>query len=185
MFANLITGGAFLAIAMFVFMMSEMIRNARLRARAIADLDIGKAQSESSSKRHAPSGFRRAMAGVIPQFGSEVEKIEKDLKRAGYYRPWALIDYLSSRNSLIVMVLIGFFHSGRIGSSRIETRSDTARSWSHHGNAGLRSATSHAGFPGKISRGSNSARLTRCVGHRPYVSFGRLVFERFVRPSFH
>ncbi|MDG2388682.1 MAG: type II secretion system F family protein [Planctomycetaceae bacterium] len=110
MFANLITAGAFLVIALFVFMMSEAFRNARLRARALADLDLGKTEGGgSSAKRHAPSAFRRAMAGVIPQFGSEVEKIEKDLKLAGYYRPWALVDYLSSRNSLIVMVLIGFF----------------------------------------------------------------------------
>jgi len=52
MFANLITGGAFLAIAMFVFMMSEMTRNARLRARALpiwtlAKLKVSPLQSDT------------------------------------------------------------------------------------------------------------------------------------------
>lgn len=105
MFLNLITIGAFLAVSLLAFMISEWIRSGKLRAQAISDLDTSKM---TAKKAQAPGAFRRAMAGAIPQFGGEIERIEKDLKRAGYYRPWALIDYLSSRNAMVVMSLFAF-----------------------------------------------------------------------------
>jgi len=48
----------------------------------------------------------RALAGVIPQTAEVIAKIELDLKRAGYYRSTALVEYLATRNLLVVLVLI-------------------------------------------------------------------------------
>ncbi|MBD3672508.1 MAG: type II secretion system F family protein [Planctomycetaceae bacterium] len=105
MFLNLVAVGTFLIISLTVFLISEAIRNSKRRARSISDLNL----SDDHPKRPlAPSAFQRAMAGALPQSAKEIAKIEKDLKRAGYYRPWALIDYLSTRNTLVTMILVGF-----------------------------------------------------------------------------
>ncbi len=102
MFLNLITAGTFLAVTLLAFLLAEWFRSGKLRAQALSDLD------QPSHRRSAPGTFRRALAGSIPQSSREVERIEKDLKRAGYYRPWALIDYLSTRNALVVVSLFVF-----------------------------------------------------------------------------
>ena len=105
MFLNLVSVGTFLLISLMVCLLSAAFRSSRRRARSISDLNL----SESHPKRSvAPGPLVRAMAGAIPQSDKEVRKIEIDLKRAGYYRPWALIDYLSTRNTMVVMILIGF-----------------------------------------------------------------------------
>jgi tight adherence protein C len=50
--------------------------------------------------------WRRALAGLLPQSTSQAAALERDLKRAGYYRATAAVDFLAQRNSLVALALI-------------------------------------------------------------------------------
>jgi len=62
---------------------------------------------ESRSRQSRSGPMRRAFAGLLPQSAAEIESIEQDLLRAGYYAGDALVEYLATRNALIVLVLMG------------------------------------------------------------------------------
>jgi len=95
MFLDVATGAAFLVICLLVYLISDYIRKGRRRAGGIVEV---------TDRSAGP--YSRAMAKIVPQLGSEVDKIDRDLKRAGYYGKSALIEYMASRNTLIVLVLI-------------------------------------------------------------------------------
>jgi len=103
-FSDIVTIGAFLVICLLVFLLGETLGGGRRRALLLA-----KSGEENESRRKKPStigAFTRAMAGAVPQLSSEVDRIERDLKRAGYYKPTALIEYMATRNTLIVLTII-------------------------------------------------------------------------------
>ena len=105
MFINLVTVGTFLAIGLVVFLLGEMLSGGRRRSRAVGDAYADHVYGQSSARPKA-GVFSRAMSGTIPQMSSEIERIERDLKRAGYYAPTALVEYLATRNALIWLVVI-------------------------------------------------------------------------------
>ncbi|QDT42258.1 Bacterial type II secretion system protein F domain protein [Gimesia alba] len=105
MFVDFVSIATFLLVCFVFFLIGDAIA-AGHRSNQKKRLDL----SDQSSKNYATSKvgmFSRAMAGVVPQSDDEIKKIELDLKRAGYYRSTALVEYLATRNLLIVLVLIG------------------------------------------------------------------------------
>jgi len=104
MFINIVTLGAFAVICLIVFLVGETIGGGRRSRRFISD--PGDSPDNPAANKIAPSAFATALARVIPQSPSEIENIERDLKRAGYYRPTAMVDYMSTRNGLLVGILI-------------------------------------------------------------------------------
>jgi tight adherence protein C len=97
---NVITVWVFLAGAAVLFGLLMALQAVQHRTRNLVEF-------ESRSRRSKAGAFRRALAGLVPQSDREIESIEQDLMRAGYYAGDALVDYLASRNTLIAMVLIG------------------------------------------------------------------------------
>lgn len=104
MLIDIVTVGAFFVICAMVFLAAEALGGGRRKARALANANAG---SESARGTGAKAGLlARALSGAVPQLSSEVESIDRDLRRAGYYKPTAIIEYLATRNALIVFVLI-------------------------------------------------------------------------------
>lgn len=95
MFLDIVTAAVFLVFCLATYLISEYVRKGRRRADGLV---------KETDRSAGP--YARAMAKVVPQLGSEVDKIERDLKRAGYYGKSALVEYMASRNTLIVAVLI-------------------------------------------------------------------------------
>jgi len=105
MFINVVTVGAFVLICLFVFLVAEMFGG---RRRTVGLIGLGHEEGGDAGRGQRPTAgvFTRALAGAIPQAAGEMEKIERDLARAGYYQPTAMVDYMATRNALIVMILI-------------------------------------------------------------------------------
>lgn len=103
MFLELVTIGTFLVICLLVFLIGDTINGGRRTARSVADAQAGPRDDETSVNA---TEFKRALAGIIPQSSAEVDKIDRDLKRAGYYRSTALLEYMATRNLLIVAIAI-------------------------------------------------------------------------------
>ncbi|QDV50365.1 type II secretion system F family protein [Gimesia fumaroli] len=105
MFVDIVSIATFLLVCLVFFLIGDAIA-AGHRAGRKKRLDL----SDPGAKNYSTSKvgvFSRAIAGVVPQTDEEIKKIELDLKRAGYYRSTALVEYLATRNLLIVLVLIG------------------------------------------------------------------------------
>ena len=102
MFIDLVSIATFFLVCFVFFLIGDAI--------AAGHRSSHKKKLDQSSKRNTTSKvgvFSRSMSGVVPQTEDEIKKIELDLKRAGYYRSTALVEYLATRNFLIVLVLIG------------------------------------------------------------------------------
>lgn len=105
MFVDIVSIATFLLVCFVFFLIGDAIAAGHRSGRK-KRLNL----SDPSSNNYSTSKvgvFSRAMAGVVPQTDDEIKKIELDLKRAGYYRSTALVEYLATRNLLIVLVLIG------------------------------------------------------------------------------
>ncbi len=85
---------------MAVYVLGISVVGARRRVRNIHDVD-----QQFRSRR--PGWFRRALADVIPQPGREVESLEQDLKRAGYYGKSAVVEFRAARNFIVLGLLLG------------------------------------------------------------------------------
>ncbi|REJ92947.1 MAG: type II secretion system F family protein [Planctomycetota bacterium] len=96
---NIITAASFAGIVIVVLLFGLTIVGARKRVRNIADV-------ESKIGRQRPSRFRVALAGAIPQSEKEQKSLEQDLKRAGFYGPNAIIEFLATRNFIVVGVIV-------------------------------------------------------------------------------
>ena len=96
---NIITAASFAGIVVVVLLFGLTIVNARKRVRNIADV-------ESRIGRQRPSRFRIALAGAIPLSEKEQKNLEQDLKRAGFYGPNAIVEFLATRNFVTVGVII-------------------------------------------------------------------------------
>jgi tight adherence protein C len=105
MFINIVTVGTFAVLCLLVFLFGEKIGTVRRSRRFGTETLIG---DTASSERRRPvlGSFTTALAAVVPQSANEIQRIERDLKRAGYYRSTALVEYLATRNALIVGILI-------------------------------------------------------------------------------
>ena len=99
MWVDIITVAAFCAITLVSLVFGLSVVRARKRVRNIADVTT----REKSSR---PSNFRRALAGAVPQFAGEVDSLEQDLRRAGFYGPYSLIEFLSARNFVVIGLMI-------------------------------------------------------------------------------
>ncbi|MCA9014218.1 MAG: type II secretion system F family protein [Planctomycetaceae bacterium] len=105
MFVDIVTIATFLLVCFVFFLIGDAIAAGHRSGRK-KGLNLNEQGSKSYSNSKV-GVFSRAMAGVVPQTDEEIKKIELDLKRAGYYRSTALVEYLATRNLLIVLVLIG------------------------------------------------------------------------------
>ncbi|HWL07545.1 MAG TPA: type II secretion system F family protein [Planctomicrobium sp.] len=94
-----ITVISFAVTFLTVYLAGMTMIRARSRVRNIADV-------HARSKTKRPGSFRRSLAGAIPMFPGEQDALEQDLRRAGYYSPYAAIEYLAARNLIVVMILI-------------------------------------------------------------------------------
>ncbi len=99
MWLDIITVAAFLATFITVMMLGLTAVRARQRVRNIADVSARTAISR-------PGRFRRSMAGAIPLFSGEVDSLEQDLRRAGYYSSSALVEFLFARNFVTLGTLL-------------------------------------------------------------------------------
>lgn len=107
---------AFAAGFLAVYVLGISVVNARQRVRNIHDVD-----RQFRSRR--PGWFRRALADVIPQPGREIESLEQDLKRAGFYGRSASIEFRATRNFVVLALLI----SGLALAVSLEPGSDLPR----------------------------------------------------------
>lgn len=90
---------AFIITFLTVYLSGATLIRARSRVRNIDDV-------HQRTKTTRPGWFRRSLAGAIPMFPGEQEALEQDLRRAGYYSPYAGIEYLAARNLIVVMILV-------------------------------------------------------------------------------
>lgn len=100
LFNDTVTLGSFVVLSLTVYLVGTLFARARQRAQKLSDLSLYSLRK--------PAWFQQAMAGALPQLGSEQETLDKDLKRAGYYGPFALVEYLATRNTLVVTSVILF-----------------------------------------------------------------------------
>lgn len=99
MFLELATVGTFVLLSLLAYLVGETL----LRSRAAARLTTRSGAAKSTRK----SGrLKRALAGLVPQFQGEVDSIQRDLMRAGYYGSTAFVDYMATRNVLIVAIAV-------------------------------------------------------------------------------
>ena len=104
MFIEIVTVATFLLVCFVIFLIGDAISAGHRTGRnKNSKFDERGVNYYKTSKVGV---FSRALAGVIPQSSQEISKIELDLKRAGYYRSTALVEYLATRNMLVVLVLI-------------------------------------------------------------------------------
>ncbi len=89
----------FAGLVIAVYMLGMAIINARRRVHNINDVE-----RQLSSKRNGT--IRRWLADAIPQPQGELERLEQDLKRAGFYGSNAVIEFRSIRNLLVLVVII-------------------------------------------------------------------------------
>jgi tight adherence protein C len=80
---------------LLVFVYGMSIVRSRQRVRNVADLNVRSAFSR-------PSRWRMHLAGAIPMPEAEVDALSQDLKRAGFYGGNAVIEFLSTRNILVL-----------------------------------------------------------------------------------
>jgi tight adherence protein C len=83
-----------------VYVLGISVVNARRRVRNIHDV-------ERQFRAPRPGWFRRALADVIPQPAREIESLEQDLKRAGFYGKNTVIEFRATRNFVLVLVIVG------------------------------------------------------------------------------
>lgn len=94
-----LTAISFAVTFLTVYLAGMTVLRARARVRNIADV-------HARTRLVRPGMFRRSLAGAIPMFPGEADTLDQDLRRAGYYSPYALIEYLAARNLIVVMMLV-------------------------------------------------------------------------------
>lgn len=99
MWIDTLTVTAFLATFFTALVCGLTAVRARQRVRNIAEVDV-------RQKSPRPGALQRSLAGAMPLLSGEVEALEQDLRRAGFYSPYALIEYLSARNFIVISLLL-------------------------------------------------------------------------------
>ena len=95
---NMLTVIAYFATALVVYLFGITVVRSRQRVRNIADLD-------KRVRVGRPSRWRVHLAGAVPLPDTEYDSLVQDLKRAGFYGSNAVIEYLSTRNFLVLGTL--------------------------------------------------------------------------------
>ncbi|MFN0195141.1 MAG: type II secretion system F family protein [Planctomycetaceae bacterium] len=125
MFIDIITIGAFIVLSLIVFLIGDAVTGGRRNAKKFSSGRTGVRNDETESYTRTVFGpLTTSLATVIPQFANEVESIERDLKRAGYYRATALKEYMATRNALILLIVfatLGFATLADPGTKMPET----------------------------------------------------------------
>jgi tight adherence protein C len=96
---DLMTGAAFVGSFLIVLLFGLVIVNARRRVRNIADV-------ERRISRQRPGRLRVALAGAVPLGEAAVDSLQQDLKRAGFYGPSAMVEFLATRNLLLIAAIV-------------------------------------------------------------------------------
>jgi tight adherence protein C len=96
---DLLAGMTFLVIAASTFSCFRLF-GAKPQALPPVPLPPG------ARARPTSTPWRVALASVLPQSASRTLTLERDLKRAGYYRSTAVTEYLALRNGLVLGILI-------------------------------------------------------------------------------
>ncbi|HET6423185.1 MAG TPA: type II secretion system F family protein [Planctomycetaceae bacterium] len=99
MWIDIITVAAFLATFTTALTLGLTAVRARQRVRNIADVS-------ERVQVPRPGAVRRSLAGAIPLFRGEVDAIEQDLRRAGFYGSSALVEFLFARNVVTLGTLL-------------------------------------------------------------------------------
>jgi tight adherence protein C len=100
---NLITFVAFVVIAGLFLMMGLGLR--RLRYDPIRER-LDAFRDEPVDDTVFGQGLTEALAGQIPLTRLDNGMLDRELRRAGYYRPTAKSEFLALRNALIILVVI-------------------------------------------------------------------------------
>ncbi|GAB4135832.1 MAG: type II secretion system F family protein [Planctomycetaceae bacterium] len=100
-FIDLATLLGFVVVGFGAFTVFNMLLGGRAKAVTSEGVDV----PIPGMKKAGP--LKRAFAGAIPQFTSDVESIRRDLIRAGHYEASALEDYLAARNICTLLLLFG------------------------------------------------------------------------------
>ncbi|MHC4876240.1 MAG: type II secretion system F family protein [Planctomycetota bacterium] len=90
---------AFAAGFIAVYLLGMSVVGARRRVRNIHDVD-------RQFRARRAGWFRRALAEALPQPGREVEALDQDLKRAGFYGMNAGIEFRATRNLLVIALVV-------------------------------------------------------------------------------
>ncbi|GIX03952.1 MAG: secretion protein [Planctomycetaceae bacterium] len=106
----------FAVLCAFTLIVGMTILRARARVRNIADVGI-------RQRAPRPSRFRSQLAAAIPLLPREQEHLEQDLRRAGYYSPYAAVEYLYARN----FVVLGIILLGGIAAIVVDPRTSLPR----------------------------------------------------------
>lgn len=106
MFPELMALGAFLVVAVLVFIIGDTVLGGNRRRSQLSSTVTGGGDVAETTpgKRNQLPWIVRLLTVIIPQAPVEIEGIERDLKRGGFYEPTALAEYLASRNALMVLV---------------------------------------------------------------------------------
>ncbi|MDA0590959.1 MAG: type II secretion system F family protein [Planctomycetota bacterium] len=87
------------SVTIVVYLLGMAVINSRRRVRNIHDVD-------RQIRANRPGWFRRSLAEVLPQPKDEVERVGQDLKRAGFYGANAVIEFRSTRNLLVLAIVV-------------------------------------------------------------------------------
>lgn len=117
MWFQVVSSAAFAVIFIAVYLFGMAVVNARRRVRNINDVD-------RQFRQDRPGAIRRMLADALPQPEGEVERLDQDLKRAGFYGSNAVIEFRSVRNLLVLSILLiggGAAVAARPGTSLPQT----------------------------------------------------------------
>lgn len=108
MFIELMAVGAFLVICLLVFIIGDVALGGNRRRSGLSAAVTGGADAADAAQtpRTATSWFVKVLTLIVPQAPAEIEGIERDLKRGGFYELNSLRDYLASRNALLLFVVL-------------------------------------------------------------------------------
>lgn len=103
-FIDLVSIGTFAVLTLLFFLIGDAVAGGRRVARKMAGVkDETTGLLSEPGKKANP--LVQALAALVPQSASEVSVIQRNLMRAGYYTTHAVVEYLASRNTLVVMCL--------------------------------------------------------------------------------
>ncbi len=89
---------AYFTTTLVVYLFGMSIVRSRQRVRNVSDLD-------KKARAGRPGRWRVNLAGAIPIPDTEYDSLSQDLKRAGFYGSNAIIEFLSTRNILVLGTL--------------------------------------------------------------------------------
>lgn len=89
----------FLGITAVMYWVGMTALAGRKRVRHISDM-------YEPGLRKTPGKLRRSLAGLLPVSDDGLDRLEQELKRGGYYASFAAIEFLATRNTIVVGLAI-------------------------------------------------------------------------------